>query len=282
MTAAGMPTPGRLDRLSPLVRRITQNNPSVFTGAGTNTYLIGRREIFVLDPGPENDEHFQHIVDGVGDSRVLAIIPTHHHRDHWPLAPRLADRFGAPTLGFAPYGDWMPRRTLADGEVVESCEAHLEAIHTPGHARDHLCFLLHEEETLFSGDHVMGWSTSVIAPPDGDLEQFMRSLDKLRGFSYRRMLPAHGLPIEEPYERIEELRAHREMRTRQILEALATGLERVPDLVDRIYAGIDPRLRTPAAWSLLAHLFALVDEGRVRMTGEDDPLEARYRSSRES
>lgn len=259
-----MPAAGKVERLSERVRRLTQDNPSVFTGAGTNTYLVGSEELFVLDPGPLDEGHFERIVAAVGSARVCAVVPTHHHADHWPLAPRLAEHFGAPTLGYGPEGDWRPQQHVAHGELLEAHDVTLEAIHTPGHAPDHLCYLLREESTLFSGDHVMGWSTSVIAPPGGNLNDFLASLARLRSYTYERMLPAHGLPIERPYERIDEIREHREMRTRQALEAMHDGLDTIREMVARIYADVDPRLHTPAAWSLLAHLLALEEAGRVR------------------
>jgi glyoxylase-like metal-dependent hydrolase (beta-lactamase superfamily II) len=273
----GMPVPGEIVQLAPRVRRVTQDNPSIFTGVGTNTHLVGDRRLFILDPGPSSDEHFERVVEAVGDAAVEAIIPTHHHPDHWPLAPRLAARFGAPTLGFAPQGDYRPERTVADGEVLEAGSVRLQAIHTPGHAPDHLCYLLLGEEALFSGDHVMGWSTSVIAPPGGNLNDFLASLDKLEAVRFRSMYPAHGLPIADGYARIRELRAHRQERTRQAIDALAAGLERIPEMVARIYADVDPRLHGAAGWSLLAHLEALVEQRRARIKeASRDPLSVRY------
>ncbi|HVR30254.1 MAG TPA: MBL fold metallo-hydrolase [Thermoanaerobaculia bacterium] len=277
VVVGNMPVPGELVRLSPHVRRITQDNPSLFTGVGTNTHLVGERRVFLLDPGPSSDRHFDRIVEAVGDATVEAVIPTHHHPDHWPLAPRLAEHFGAPTLGYTAWGDYRPERTVRDGEVLDSSEVRLQAVHTPGHAPDHLCYLLADEEALFSGDHVMGWSTSVIAPPGGNLGDFLASLEKLAALRLRVMYPAHGLPISDPYARIEELRSHRELRTRQAIEALEAGLERIPDLVARIYADVDPRLHAAAGASLLAHLHALVEQGRVRVAAESaDPLAVRY------
>ena len=271
-----MPVAGELVRLEPRIRRITQDNPSMFTAVGTNTHLIGERNVFILDPGPESDVHFDRIVDAIGDAKVAAVIPTHHHLDHWPLAPRLAAHFGAPTLGFSAYGDYVPMRTVADGEVLDSGEVRMRAIHTPGHAPDHLCYLL-DDGVLMSGDHVMGWSTSVIAPPGGNLNDFMTSLLKLAALELRVMYPAHGWAIAEPQARVEELRAHREQRTQQALEALAAGLETIPAMVEKIYADVDRRLHPAAARSLLAHLDALVEQGRVRVkTAGSDPIGAEY------
>jgi glyoxylase-like metal-dependent hydrolase (beta-lactamase superfamily II) len=225
-----------------------------------------------------DEGHFIRIVEAVGDATVEAVIPTHHHADHWPLAPRLAAHFGAPTLGFAAWGDYHPQRRVADGEILDSGELRLQAVHTPGHAPDHLCYLLLDDETLLSGDHVMGWSTSVIAPPGGNLNDYLASLAKLAALRFRVMYPAHGLPITEPYARIAELRSHREMRTRQAIEALEAGLATVPEMVARIYADVDRRLHGAAGWSLLAHLDALVEQGRVRVEQPSaDPLKVRYR-----
>ena len=272
-----MPAAGEVVRLSARVRRITQDNPSIFTGVGTNTHLVGEREIFILDPGPDGDDHFDNLVDAVGAAKVLAVIPTHHHQDHWPLAPRLAEHYGAPTLGFADCGDYRPQKKVRDAELLHADGVTLEAIHTPGHAEDHISYLLREESTLLSGDHVMGWSTSVIAPPGGSLNDYLASLDKLRSFSFARMYPAHGLPIDNPLERIDELYNHRVERTRQAIEALETGLDRIPEMVSHIYADVDKKLHTAAGWSLLAHLQALVEDGRVRVGEESEaPLDVRY------
>ncbi|MDX1382041.1 MAG: MBL fold metallo-hydrolase [Thermoanaerobaculia bacterium] len=277
-TGARMPTPGVVEELSPRIRRITQDNPSVFTGVGTNTHLVGTGVLFILDPGPDDEAHFRAIVGAVGEAAVAAVIPTHHHADHWPLAPRLASHFDAPTLGFGEEGDYRPDRLVEDGEELAAGDVVLRAVHTPGHAPDHLCYLLECERTLFSGDHVMGWSTSVIAPPGGNLNQFLASLDKLEALDYDRMVPAHGLPVDRPYERIREIREHRQERTRQALAAVGEGLETIPEMVLSIYADVDPKLHTPAGWSLLAHLQALAEDGRVAMEGEAaEPMALRWR-----
>ena len=282
MTSPRTPVPDEWARLSPAIRRLTQHNPSVFTGTGTNTFLIGADELWILDPGPDDDAHFELLVAEIGASRVLGVLSTHSHPDHWPMAPRLAGHYDAPTLGFAARAGFAPDRTIADGEVLggeplEERRATLEAIHTPGHASDHLCFLFAEEKALFSGDHVMGWSTSVIAPPGGNLNDYMSSLDKLQGYSYSRMHPAHGFPIEDPRGRIEDLRHHRLQRTEQALDALDAGLEEIPAMVDRIYAGIDPKLHQAAQLSLLAHLLALVEQGKVVVEKEGtEPARAKY------
>jgi glyoxylase-like metal-dependent hydrolase (beta-lactamase superfamily II) len=252
-------------RLSPLVRRVTESNPGRFTGPGTNTHLVGRSALFILDPGEDRDDgHFDHLVAAVGDAAVTAIIPSHGHPDHWPLAPKLAQRFGAPIWFFGSHPGFRPDRSLGDGETITAGDATLDVWHTPGHAADHLAFRLVEEGALFPGDLVMGWSTSIIAPPDGDLRQYLSSLERLSAVPGLEVAyPAHGPAVTAPYDRIRELYAHRQERTRQALQALADGPSRIGPLVERIYQDTDPALHPAAARSLLAHLQALEAEGRV-------------------
>jgi glyoxylase-like metal-dependent hydrolase (beta-lactamase superfamily II) len=277
------PRYGEAETLSPRVRRVLQRNPGDFTGAGTNTYLIGplaERDLVVLDPGQESDEHLAAILRAVGGAQVRAVVVTHAHADHWPLAPPLAARAGAPVLAHAPSGGFAPDRTLADGDVVELGDASLRAVHTPGHAPDHLCLLLASERALFSGDHVMGWSTSVIAPPAGDLRQFLGALDRLLELDAEVdlavMYPGHGPPVTRPRARLLELRAHRQRRTQQALDALRQGPGTPAELVRRVYTDVDPRLHGAARMSLLAHLLALVDEGLVERSEGDDAATAVY------
>jgi len=256
---------------------LTQNNPSVFTGAGTNTFLIGEGRLWILDPGPEDEPHFEALVAEVGSADVVGVICSHSHRDHWPLAPRLGRTFDTPTMGFEKRDGYDPEQLIADGETLTRGAPRLQAVHTPGHARDHLCFLYADEETLFSGDHVMGWSTTVIAPPGGSLNDYMASLDKLEAVPHLRMYPAHGSSIDNPERRIKTLRRHRRLRTAQVLEALRSGLEDLPAIVDKIYVGVDPKLHRAAQWSMLSHLLALVEEGEVKVIEPAaDALDARY------
>ncbi len=262
-------------RLSPLVRRITEHNPGLFTGPGTNTHLVGASSLFVLDPGEDRDDgHLERIVAAVGEASVEAVIPSHGHPDHWPLAPRLAQAFNAPIWFFGEHPGFRTDRAFADGEVIEADGVRLEALHTPGHARDHVSFVLGEERALFPGDLVMGWSTSIIAPPDGDLGQYLRSLDRLFALPNLEVLyPAHGDAIAAPYERIRELHAHRELRTRQVLEWLAQGASPIGPLVAGIYTDVDRKLHPAAAQSLLAHLLALEAAGSIDRTAETDSAE---------
>lgn len=263
---------GRVVRLSPLVRRITQNNPGLFTGPGTNTHLVGTSALFILDPGEDRDEgHFERIVGAVGDAKVQAIIPSHGHPDHWPLAPRLAEIFSAPIRFYGEHPGFRTDQTLREREILEADGVQLETLYTPGHAWDHVAFVLKQEHALFPGDLVMGWSTTIIAPPDGELRAYLSSLERLLALSGLEVAyPAHGEAIPAPYDRIRELQAHREERTRQVLEALAEGPSRIGALVKRIYADVDPTLHPAAAQSVLAHLLALEAAGLIE-SGPGNP-----------
>jgi len=272
--------PGEVVSCSPRIRRLTQDNPGPFTGPGTNTHLVGNAEgLFVIDPGQADDAHFSKLVEAVGKAKVLAILPTHAHLDHWPLAPRLAGHFAAPVLAFAETAGLVPDRLLEDGEVLIGPDVTLEALHTPGHASDHLCFRLVEERALFSGDLVMGWSTTIISPPDGNLNDYMASLERLSHLEMERMYPAHGAAITEPYTRIDELARHRRERTEQILRALDGGPAVLQKLVEQVYTDVDPRMHAAAARSLTAHLEALVEEGRVVVERDREGGEETFRLS---
>ena len=261
-------------RLSDRVLRVTQDNPGMFTGPGTNTWVIGSEggPAFVLDPGEEDDAHFEAVLAAVGDREVAAVLISHTHRDHWPLAPRLAEHADCRILAFSEQPPFTAGRRLEDNERLSADGASLVALHTPGHASDHLCFLLEEERAVFTADLVMGWSTSIIAPPDGNLNQYMASLERLlelgRDGGIDILHPGHGESIKPPLDRIREIRSHRQQRTDQALEAIAAGVATIPEMVERIYADIDPKLHGPAAFSLRAHLDALVEEGKVL---EDQP-----------
>lgn len=269
---------GAVVRLSHRVRRITQRNPGLYAGPGTNTHLIGTDEIVVLDPGEALDDgHLDRILAAIGTARVVAVIPSHSHPDHWPLAPALASRLGAPIAFFGRHPGFTTDWVLGDLDRVSAGDGHLTALHTPGHLGDHLAFVLEEERALFPGDVVMGWSTSIIAPPEGNLGEYLRSLDRLEAVPNLTIAyPAHGPAILAPYERIRELKAHRALRTRQALETLALGPATIPAMVARIYRDIDPALHPAATFSLHAHLLALADEGRVR---SDEPGSGDWRAA---
>jgi len=256
-------------RLSDRVVRVTQGNPGMFTGPGTNTYVVGgsRSPLFILDPGEEGDAHFAAITGAVGSRDVAAVRISHTHRDHWPLAPRVAQHFGAGVLAFSEQPPFEAGARIADGDRLTAGATTLVALHTPGHASDHLCFLLEEERAVFTADLVMGWSTSIIAPPDGNLNQYMASLQSLLRLGEAGGIdvlhPGHGESIRPPLGRIREIRCHRQQRTAEALEAIEAGVATIPAMVERIYRDVDAKLHGAAAFSLRAHLDALVEEGRV-------------------
>ena len=283
---------GRCDRVSPLIRRVIADNPGPFTYTGTGTYIVGRGEVAVIDPGPELPEHLAAILKAVEGERVTDIVVTHTHADHSPLAAPLAAATGALTWGRpAPAGrddafrmdeahdrGFRPDREVADGERIAGPGWTLEAIATPGHASNHVCYALSEENALFSGDHVMGWSTTVVSPPDGDMGDYYASLEKVAARGFSMLWPTHGPPVTEVAPFLAAYKAHRLARERQILEQLAAGHTRIRDMVPVIYADVDPRLHPAAAHSVLAHMIHLVRAGVVETDGEPGP-DSDYRLS---
>lgn len=265
--------------LSPMVRRIVCENPSSMTGPGTNTYLVGIDEIAVIDPGPEDPRHLEAIA-GCGGDRIRWILLTHTHPDHSPGALGLRERTGAQLLAYGPGPgpDELPLDgTLRDGDVIEATEYHLRVLHTPGHASDHLCYLLPEERTLFTGDHIMQGSTVVIAPPDGDMKAYLASLEALKQIKprLRTIAPGHGHLIDDPNVVIDDYIAHRLAREAQVLAELrAAGSATIPDLVSRIYADVPLELHPVAAYSVWAHLRKLADEGQAVGATLDDTWRA--------
>ncbi len=254
--------------LSPYIRRIVADNPGVMTGPGTNTYLVGIDEIAVIDPGPDTVEHLDAIA-GCGGDRIRWILLTHTHPDHAPGAAALKARTGAPILAFDDRDDVPVDRHLADGDTIEATEFRLRAIHTPGHASNHLCYLLEEERTLFSGDHIMNGSTVVIAPPDGDMAAYLESLEKVRIKRLKAIAPGHGHLITEAHAKIDEYLEHRLAREAQILDAVvAAGTTTIADLVSAIYPDLVDELVPRAAQSVHAHLQKLAADGKV---AGDDP-----------
>lgn len=255
--------------LSPYVRRIVADNPGAMTGPGTNTYLVGIDEIAVIDPGPDTDAHLDAIA-GCGGDRIRWILLTHTHPDHSPGAKRLKARTGAEICAFDDRDGVPVDRTLADGETIEATEFRIRAIHTPGHASDHLCYLLEEERTLFSGDHIMNGSTVVIAPPDGDMAAYLESLEKVRIKRLKAIAPGHGHLITEPSAKIDEYVKHRLAREAQILAAVQeAGTSTIAALVAAIYPGLVDELVPRAAQSVHAHLLKLAAEGKVTGDGAE-------------
>ncbi|HKY67189.1 MAG TPA: MBL fold metallo-hydrolase [Acidimicrobiales bacterium] len=267
---------GVASALSPMVRRIVADNPGHMTGPGTNTYLVGIDEIAVIDPGPDDDAHLDAIA-GCGGDRIRWILLTHTHEDHSPGAVGLKKRTGAEVLAFAPgHGRGKVRLdgTLGDGAVIEATEFHLTALHTPGHASNHLCYLLNEERTLFTGDHVMQGSTVVISPPDGDMAAYLASLERIKALRPRlkAIAPGHGHLIDDPVGTVDEIIGHRLAREAQVLDAIrAHGTAKIPALVDEIYPDLVEPLVPMARRTVWAHLRKLADEGTV--TGDDPDRE---------
>lgn len=270
----------KLEQLEPGIARVLAHNPSAFTYYGTQTYLIGDEELAVIDPGPDLPEHLDALEQAIGDRPVAAIMCTHTHRDHSPAARPLAERTGAPIVGCAALaletvgpradaafdGDYAPDRILTDSESVEVDGTPIVTVATPGHTSNHLCFAY--RGALFSGDHVMGWSTTVVVPPDGDMAEYMKSLEMLRQREDRIYYPAHGPPVTNPQQYVRGLMGHRMQRERQILKLVGERPRPIPDIVANAYPGLDPRLVAAAGGSVLAHLVDLEKRGLVGREGD--------------
>ena len=271
-----------LEQLEPGIARVLAHNPSAFTYTGTQTYLVGEAELAVIDPGPGLPKHLEALIAAIGGRPVAAIMCTHTHRDHSPAAQPLAAATKAPIIGCAPLaletvgpradaafdGDYRANRVLEDGQAIEVDGRRLTAVATPGHTSNHLCFADEASSALFTGDHVMGWSTTVVVPPDGDMAAYMASLDKLQQRDDRIYYPAHGPPVTNPRQLVRGFIGHRLQRERQILSLLDSGDRTIPEIVAAAYPGLDPRLITAAGGSVLAHLRDLERRGMVVGDGE--------------
>jgi glyoxylase-like metal-dependent hydrolase (beta-lactamase superfamily II) len=302
---------GEAEQLAPLVRRVIADNPSKFTYRGTGTYIVGLRDVVVIDPGPKLDSHRDALAAALAGSSVRAILITHCHADHSPLAAWLAAETDAPTIAFGPHGtdawdigddpvkddpvkddpasneeseasesvieestdtDFVPDEAVATGEEVVSGNGWtMTAMHTPGHTSNHMCFALDDgtTRTIFTGDHVMGWSTTVVSPPDGDMSAYLESLRMVAGRNDDVAIPTHGSPIPNPTEFVNDLIEHRLQREAQVLEAVRSGLDTIPAMVELLYADVRKELHSPARRSVLAHLVKLVDEQVVVLAGEE-------------
>ncbi|MDP1642410.1 MAG: MBL fold metallo-hydrolase [Phenylobacterium sp.] len=284
---------GVCDQVSPLIRRVVARNPGPFTFMGTGTYIVGRGEVAVIDPGPDLPEHLEAILAALEPGeRVTHILVTHHHSDHSPLARPLKAKTGAAIYGCAVGAaaeestirteagadfDFAPDVSLCGGgQVLEGPGWTLEAVATPGHTSNHICFALKEENALFSGDHIMGWSTTVITPPDGDMTDYMDSLERVKVRDFDVLWPTHGPPIREVTPFIEAYAAHRRAREAQVLAAVGEGYERIVEMVPKLYADVDPRLHPAAARSVLGHMIDLVRRGKVATDGPAS-IDSRYR-----
>ena len=267
--------------LEPLVVRVLAPNPSPYTHTGTQTHIVGDREQAVIDPGPDHPDHLAALIRAIDGRPVRAILITHHHRDHSPASRPLAEATRAPIIGAAPFHlsddgpradaafdpDYAPGRVLADGDAAEGEGWTLRALATPGHTSNHLCFAFEETGALFSGDHVMGWSTSVVSPPDGDMGDYMASLERLMDREDRVHYPGHGDQVDNPRRFVRGLLGHRKQREGQILRLLGQGAQAIADMAPRMYAGLDPRLIPAAERSILAHLVDLERRGAVERDG---------------
>ena len=279
---------GRCDQVSPLIRRVTANNPGPFTYKGTGTYIVGRGEVAVIDPGPEDPAHLEAILAAVAGERVTHIAVTHHHADHSPLAGPLKARTGAAIYGCAVAGGsdaddggvkmeaghdlgFRPDVSMCGGGVLDGAGWTLDAIPTPGHTSNHLCFAFPEENACFSGDHIMGWSTTVITPPDGDMTDYLASLEAIRGRGFDVLWPTHGPPIRDVDPFIRAYAQHRQERLDQITEALKAGPARINELTPRLYADVDSRLHPAAARSMLGGMIHLVRLGVLKTDGAPGP-----------
>lgn len=289
------PPSGRADTVSPLVRRLVCPNPGPFTQSGTCTYIVGRGRVAVIDPGPDLPAHAEALRAALDGETVATILVTHTHRDHSPGARGLQAATGAPVLGCGPHRaarallsgeqnrldaagdrDYRPDREMREGDTVDGPGWTLTALETPGHTMNHLAFALAEEQALFSGDHVMAWSTSIVAPPDGAMGPYMASLDRLRGRAETVYWPGHGGPVRDPQRFVRALAHHRRAREAAILDRLGAGERTIPALVAAIYRGLDPALTGAAGLSVFAHLEDLVARGRATTDGEPS-LEGEYR-----
>lgn len=285
VTLPAQPWPtGLAEDVEPLVKRVLAPNPSPYTFTGTQTYVVGEPggpDCAVIDPGPADAAHIEAIIAAIGGRRVLAIMCTHTHRDHSPAAAPLAELTGAPIVGCAPLvvdsdlprsdeafdSSYAPDRVLADGEGMRGTGWTLIAVATPGHTSNHLCYALEQSGALFTGDHVMGWSTSVVVPPDGDMGAYIASLEKLLAREDRRYYSAHGAVIERPRQLVRGMIGHRRQREIQILRLLSEGARPVSRFIPEMYKGIDPRLVPAAEMSVTAHLLDLEKRGAVRRDG---------------
>ena len=282
---------GAVVEMAPGLRRVVANNPGKFTYRGTGTYIVGRGRVAIVDPGPDDAQHIAAVLAAVAGERVEALLITHTHRDHSPASRAVGEATDAPTYGFGPHppadaddgkneerGDleFTPDGAVVHGDVIEGPGWSFECLHTPGHISNHIAYRWREASGVFTGDHIMGWSTTIVPPPDGNMTDYMASLRLLADSPHDQAYwPTHGPPVSEPQALVEALYSHRLDRERQILECLTTGPQTIPEMVQVMYADVAKELHEPAARSVLAHLIAMVGEGRAG-TDNDATAEAVY------
>ncbi|NYJ11139.1 hydroxyacylglutathione hydrolase [Rhizobium leguminosarum] len=289
------PAYGRAVPVAPGIERITAENPGPFTFFGTNSYIVGGASVAVIDPGPEDEAHFQALMAALGGREVTHIFVSHTHRDHSPLARRLQAATGAVTVGQGPHRparplragevnpfsessdmEFVPDITIGEGETIAGDGWALTSVLTPGHTANHAAFALEGRDILFSGDHVMAWSTSIVAPPDGSMADYMASLERLIARQDRLLLPGHGGPVTEPASFLPALKAHRLKREQAILARIRAGDREIAEMVKAIYSDTDPKLYGAAALSVLAHIEDLLERGEIASDGPPS-LAATYR-----
>jgi glyoxylase-like metal-dependent hydrolase (beta-lactamase superfamily II) len=286
------PRHGESVPVSPLVRRVVADNPSKYTYQGTGTYIVGHGDVAVIDPGPVLHEHRQALVDALAGDQVRAILVTHCHSDHSPLAAWLREASGAPTIAFGPHAsvedddelddevepgkplgettdtDFQPDVSVNDGDVAASGNGWaLRAVYTPGHTSNHMCYALEEEAALFTGDHIMGWSTTIVSPPDGDMRAYIESLHKVMGRADATLWPTHGAPVTEPKPFLQAFLDHRLEREAQVLQAVRSGHTDIDAMVKELYADVREELHKAAGRSVKSHLIKLADDGKVTVEG---------------
>lgn len=303
---------GEVVQVSSLVRRVIARNPSKYTYLGTGTYIVGHGDVAVIDPGPTIDGHRDALAAALAGETVRTILVTHCHGDHSPLAAWLKETTGAPTVAFGPHGavddepdepdpedvssadeseapdshdepketldlDFDPDVRVADGDMAATGPGYtVRAVHTPGHTSNHTCFALDEERALFTGDHIMGWSTTIVSPPDGDMRAYVDSLRKVQGRADATLWPTHGAPVTDPSPFLQAYLDHRLEREAQVLEMVRAGVTKIVDIVDVLYADVKPELHKPARRSVLAHLVKLVDDGEVACDTDRPRVRSHY------
>jgi glyoxylase-like metal-dependent hydrolase (beta-lactamase superfamily II) len=270
--------------VAPQIARLLAPNPGPFTFKGTGVYILGGRDVAVIDPGPDIPAHIEALTVALAGRHVSHILITHTHRDHSPAAAALKSHCNAKTYAFGPHRDgdegaarveeggdldFVPDVRVKDGDILECDGFSVECVFTPGHTSNHMCFALREERALFTGDHVMGWSTTVVAPPDGDMAAYRASLEKLLERDDHVLWPTHGGPVRDPKRLLRAYRDHRAEREEQILSCLRDGVSGIPEIVAHLYADVDTRLHPAASRTVLAHLIQLQDENRVRQNGDN-------------